>query len=90
MSRHVGMKTFCAAMLASTALVVFSGAQGVQAQAIETMDVGPHNSTFSGNVRGYWFTAPRDFYIVGVDVPTEASTANFNAVIIRFPAPPPS
>jgi hypothetical protein len=84
------MKTFCAAMLASTALVVFSGAQGVQAQAIETMDVGPHNSTFSGNVRGYWFTAPRDFYIVGVDVPTEASTANFNAVIIRFPAPPPS
>lgn len=61
-----------------------------QAQTTGTIDVGTHGSSFSGNVRGYWFTAPRDFYITGIDVPTEASTAAFNAAIMRFPANPPA
>ena len=49
-----------------------------------TLDVGPHNSTFSGNVRGYWFTAPIDFWIHGVFVPTDASTAAQSVEIVLF------
>lgn len=41
-------------------------------------------STFSGNVRGYWFQAPADFYITGATVPTSASTGTSNIAIVRF------
>ena len=56
----------------------------------ETIDVGTHNGTYASNVRGFWFTAPVDFWIVGIDVPTDASTANFATSILRLPSVPPS
>lgn len=46
-------------------------------------------TTFSGNVRGYWFTAPTSFMITGVRVPTDASSGNSNIAILKLPAPPP-
>lgn len=55
----------------------------------ETIDVGPQTSVFSGNVRGYFFTAPVDFWITGIDVPTDASTAAFGASILRLASLPP-
>jgi hypothetical protein len=55
----------------------------------ETIDVGPQTSTFAGDVRGYFFTAPVDFWITGIDVPTDASTAAFGASILRLPSLPP-
>lgn len=47
-------------------------------------------STFSNNVRGYYFTAPVDFVITGLRVPTTASSGPQNIAILRFPnsAPP--
>jgi hypothetical protein len=54
----------------------------------ETIDVGTQDSNFAGNVRGFWFTAPVNFWIVGIDVPTDASTANFDTSILRFSSPP--
>lgn len=46
--------------------------------------------TFTGNVRGYWFTAPVDFQITGVGVPTTASSAAQSIEILLFNAPPPT
>ncbi len=43
-----------------------------------------HASPFTGNVRGYYFTAPTCFTITGVMVPTEASTADQSIAIVRF------
>lgn len=47
------------------------------------------SSTFTGNVRGYWFTAPVDFRIVGLRVPTDASSAAQSIELVRLDAPPP-
>lgn len=44
----------------------------------------PHGSNYSGMVRGYWFTAPSDFVITGVRVPTDASAGNSNIAILRM------
>ncbi len=54
----------------------------------ETIDVGTHAGTYTGNTRGFWFTAPVDFWITGIDVPTDASTANFSTSILRLPTAP--
>ena len=44
----------------------------------------PHVSVYSGNVRGYWFTAPMDFIIPGLYVPTDASTGSQNIAVLKF------
>ncbi len=46
--------------------------------------------TFGSNARGYWFTAPTDFTITGVFVPT-GNGANQNIAVIKFDnnQPPP-
>ena len=51
----------------------------------------PHVSAFTGNVRGYWFTAPSAFTMTSVQVPTEASTGTQNIAVVRFngATPPP-
>jgi hypothetical protein len=48
-------------------------------------------STFTGNVRGYWFTAPKSFTITSLQVPTTASTGNQNIAVLKFNGntPPP-
>ena len=64
---------------------------GVTADLDSLMPLPPHGSVFTGNVRGYYFTAPADFLITGLRVPTEASTGSQNIEILRFDnqTPPP-
>lgn len=47
-------------------------------------------SSFTGNARGYWFTAPVDFVMTGLRVPTTASSADQNVMVMRFDAVPPN
>lgn len=49
----------------------------------------PHDSNFSGNVRGYWFQASSDFVISALTIPTEASTGASSMGIFRFNSGPP-
>ncbi len=49
----------------------------------------PQSSTYSGIVRGYYFTSPVDFTICGIYVPTDASVAAQSMEIVRFTAGPP-
>lgn len=49
---------------------------------------GPSGS-YSSDVRGYWFTAPKDFAITGLEVPTDASSGNQSIAVLRLPAEPP-
>ncbi|MDT8324511.1 MAG: hypothetical protein RRA94_10385, partial [Bacteroidota bacterium] len=50
-----------------------------------------HGSTYSASqVRGFWFTAPTDFVIVGVRVPTDVGTTAQNVQIIKFANTPPA
>lgn len=63
-------------------LSAFVGASDVTAQTL--MPLPAHTGNFSGNVRGYWFTAPVDFTIVGLRVPTDASTAGQTIEVVRF------
>jgi len=41
-------------------------------------------TTYSGNVRGYYFTAPDDFVITGLRVPTTNSVGPQNISILKF------
>lgn len=59
------------------------------ARAQEVMPLPPHSSPFTGNVRGYWFTAPVDFNITGLHIPTDASTAAQSIAVLRLTAAPP-
>jgi hypothetical protein len=53
------------------------------------MDVGTQTSTYSPDSRGFWFTAPSDFVITGLRVPTDI-TGDQTIEVIRFTngAPP--
>jgi hypothetical protein len=60
------------------------------AMAQKQIDLPEQTGPFSGpNVRGYWFTAPKDFAITGVEVPTDASEGNQSIAVVRFTAEPP-
>ncbi|MBK6937492.1 MAG: HYR domain-containing protein [Chitinophagaceae bacterium] len=49
------------------------------------------SNTFPGNVRGYWFTAPTDFVITSLSVPTTASSGAQSIAVVKFDGntPPP-
>jgi hypothetical protein len=49
-----------------------------------TIDVGAQTRTSPSNTLGFHFTAPTDFVIVGLDLPTDASTENFDVAVLRF------
>ena len=51
-----------------------------------TVAPSPQTSVFSTNTRGYYFTAPSDFVITGVFVPTNASSGPQNIAVVKFPA----
>jgi PKD repeat protein len=44
----------------------------------------PHNNIWTGFVRGYWFTAPTNFTIVGLRVPTAAGNGTQNIQVIKI------
>lgn len=73
-----GLFTLLAAMLLS-----------ISAKAQTAIAVGPQSSTFSSMVRGYYFTAPVNFTICGLYIPTDASTASQNVEVVRFNAGAP-
>ena len=59
--------------------------------AAQTVAMPGQSSTFPGNVRGYWFTAPVDFVMTGLFVPTTASSGNQQVAVLKFNGntPPP-
>jgi hypothetical protein len=62
----------------------------IPAMAQKQIDLPEQTGPFSGpSVRGYWFTAPKDFAITGVEVPTDASEGNQSIAVVRFTAEPP-
>lgn len=61
----------------------------IQAQTYTQMTQPAHSSTFTGNTRGYYFTAPTCFTITAAMVPTEASTGNQSIAIVRLQSIPP-
>ncbi|MBP9663592.1 MAG: choice-of-anchor J domain-containing protein, partial [Pyrinomonadaceae bacterium] len=52
------------------------------------MPIGAQTGTFNGNIRGYFFTAPVNFNIVGLRVPTDQA-GNQSIAVVRFNTPPP-
>ncbi|MDT8325190.1 MAG: hypothetical protein RRA94_13850, partial [Bacteroidota bacterium] len=58
------------------------GSEVLQAQTM--MPLPAYNNTYNGMVRGYWFTAPTDFRIVGVRVPTDVGTAVQNVQVMKM------
>jgi len=51
--------------------------------------VCPQINTFSSMTRGYYFTAPCDFVICGLYIPTDASTGLQSVEVVRFTAGAP-
>lgn len=54
------------------------------------MPMENQSGTFTGNVRGYWFTAPVAFRLVALQVPTTASSAAQSIEVLRLNAIPPT
>ncbi|MBE0646012.1 MAG: hypothetical protein IH600_18160 [Bacteroidetes bacterium] len=74
--------------MAALLTLVFLGF-GLQAQAQTMMPLPTYGTTYSGSVRGYWFTAPTAFTITGVRVPTDVGTTAQSIQILKFTAGPP-
>ncbi len=64
----------------------------VQSQSLATGSISlpAYASTYNGNTRGMWFTAPTSFIITGVQVPTDVSSGNQSIAIMKFPSNPPT
>ncbi|NQV52299.1 MAG: T9SS type A sorting domain-containing protein [Flavobacteriales bacterium] len=48
------------------------------------MPIPAQSTTYTGNTRGFWFQAPVDFMMVGVRVPTSASSDDQSVAVVRF------
>lgn len=70
-------------------LFVFIFGSTSMAQNFIQMPLPAQTTTFSGNVRGYWFESPTCFTITGVEVPTDASSGLQNIAIVRLDSAPP-
>ncbi|MFN0188559.1 MAG: PKD domain-containing protein [Bacteroidia bacterium] len=70
-------------------ICVLLGISSSFAQSLIQMQLPPQNTVFSGNVRGYWFTATSCFSITGIEVPTDASTGLQNIAIVKLDSAPP-
>jgi type IX secretion system substrate protein len=54
------------------------------------MPIPPHQRTYTGYVRGYFFTAPADFFLLGLRVPTDASSSQMGIHLMKMAAAPPN
>ena len=79
-------------ILLAAAALLLSLAYGAElvAQTGTLMTLPGHNSTYNGNTRGYWFTAPTDFIISGIRVPDNAGSGNQTFEVVRLQAAPPN
>jgi hypothetical protein len=59
--------------------------------AITELDIGQYGNTYSSSsgTRGYWFTAPTNFTIKELRVPTDVGTDPQNIQVVRFTSGPP-
>lgn len=62
---------------------------GIHAQTQIQAPLPAHGSQYTGNVRGYWFTAPTCFTITGLEVASEAGGGLQNIAVMRLYSPPP-
>lgn len=69
------------------ALVVLLSIQYSYAQTM--MQMPSQAYTYSNQVRGYWFTAPVDFTIVGLRVPSQAGSGTQSIQVIKIHDNPP-
>jgi hypothetical protein len=60
-----------------------SGTDAVAASCMPA-SMCPQTTTFTGNVRGYFFVAPASFMICGLLVPTDASTGPQSIEVVKF------
>jgi hypothetical protein len=81
--------SFTTPVLTNTTTYYAAPSIGGGGTAVATMPA--QLSTFSGNVRGYWFTAPADFTITGVTAPGTGGTTQ-SIAIVKFNGgtPPPT
>ncbi len=59
------------------------------AQNLIQMPLPAQVTTFSGSVRGYWFTSPTCFTITGAQVPFDAAPGNQSIAIVKLDNVPP-
>ncbi|MBK9319164.1 MAG: PKD domain-containing protein [Bacteroidetes bacterium] len=71
-------------------LIVVSIAISSFAQNFIQMPISAQTTTYTGNVRGYWFTSPTCFTITGLEVPTDASTGLQSIAVVRLDTIPPA
>ena len=71
------------------AFVLFLCMISIKTFAQTVVAIPPQSTTYAGWVRGYFFTAPTDFTICGIYVPTDASNGPQNVEIVRFTAGAP-
>jgi hypothetical protein len=69
--------------LAVTSCLTMSALFSSPAQAA-FLDIGSQVDTYTGESRGYFFTAPTDFVITGLRVPTDASTDTQYIQAVKF------
>ena len=65
------------------------GGSGSCSSSESQMAQSNHSQNYSNQVRGYYFTAPTDFCITAVRVPTDASTDCQTVAIVKFNSGPP-
>ncbi len=53
------------------------------------MGLPPQSGTFGSSVRGYWFIAPKDFFITGLRVPTDANSGTATIEVLKLDSIPP-